>query len=96
MKTSMKTMAIKARVYNAIRKTLYKKKVEDFSNAEKIEFFNAVHVLNLNAHRELIDYKHKRRAQAKVVAERIKRGKAPKKKTTKEQWLASQENRKSA
>jgi hypothetical protein len=63
---SLKTLAIKARVYNYIRQTLYKKRLEDFTDQQKIEFFNEVWMQNRAAHRELHNYKIKRQRKAEI------------------------------
>lgn len=64
---SLKTMAIKARVYNHIRKTLYKKRLEQIPDSEKLKFFDEIFVLNKDAHWELNDYKQKRWNKAKIA-----------------------------
>lgn len=78
-----KTLAIKARLANHIRKTLYnKKRLEQFSVSEKEEFFNDVWAKYLDMHSELNDYKAKRKAKKAVQIQREKRGYRPKKKTS--------------
>lgn len=66
-------MGIKCRVYNKVRKALYKKRLEDFSPAEKEAFFNQLFADNHEAHWELVNYKDKRRKKAQVEAERQRR-----------------------
>lgn len=74
-KIALKTMGIKARVYNQIRTDLYKKHLDQISDNEKIEFFNKVFGLNLAAHRELNDYKSKRQYKAEIQRLREERKK---------------------
>lgn len=66
-----KTMAIKVRLANHIRKSLYlKKRLEDFSESKKVEFFNEVHAMYLQMHQELNAYKRKRKDQAELLKKR--------------------------
>lgn len=81
--TSLKTMAIKSRVANFIRKALYKKRLEQFSDAEIQVLFSEIHALNFKAHTELNNYKQKRKKKAAVQREREKRGYVKKVKTPK-------------
>lgn len=80
---------MKARVYNVIRKSLYKKSIEKFSLEEKAKMFDEIFGLNAATHWELIAYKQKRQNKAAIQAERLKRGIKPKKKTSKEDYLSS-------
>lgn len=88
--TALKTMGIKARVYNQIRKDLYKLRLENITPQQKHLFFDQWFSLNQAAHNELNDYKAKRKAKAIINSLRIANGKLPKKKITKQEYLASQ------
>lgn len=82
-KIALKTMAIKARVYNEIRKDLFHKLLEEnfyskykkyevlkyevLKDEDKIKLFNKWFELNKEAHRELDAYKSKRKYKAKVL-----------------------------
>ena len=68
--TALKTLAMKARVYNQIRKDLYKKRLDQIKDKEKIEFFDKVFQLNHETHWELIAYARKRQDAAKLLKER--------------------------
>lgn len=83
---ALKTLAMKARVANFIRKELFKEKLENISKDEKIAFFDKVFEMNDLMHRELRAYKWKRQWKAHIEAERIKRGCIPKKRTTKQEY----------
>lgn len=97
MSVSHKTLSIKARVYNQIRKDLYKKTNEDIiynklrglefiTDEQKIELFNKWFDLNKEAHNELNEYKKKRKYKKTIQEDRIKRGVTPKVKMSKEQY----------
>lgn len=77
-----KTTAIKARIANHIRKTLYKKHLPNISDKEKLQIFDEIFGINLQMHWELNAYKAKRKVKAAIHAERVKRGYKPKKKTS--------------
>jgi len=66
-------MGIKCRVYNKVRKALYKKRLEDFTPTEKEAFFDQLFADNHEAHWELINYKDKRRKKAILETERRRR-----------------------
>lgn len=83
-------MAIKARVYNVIRKELYGKKLEEIPSKEKETFFDNLFNLNNEAHWELNFLKRKRKAKAFVEAERVKRGYKSKKKTSLDEYQGRQ------
>ena len=68
MKVSFKTMSIKCRVYNFIRTALYKKRLEDITDAQKIELFDQIFAMNKDAHWDLINYKDKRKEKARIYA----------------------------
>lgn len=70
---SLKTMGIKARVTNVIRTDIYDKRVEQFSDKQKIEYFNKWFSLTKEAHTELNNYKTKRKYKAKVEKLRLER-----------------------
>lgn len=70
---ALKTLAIKARMTNHIRKTLFKKDLDKISNEEKVLFFNEVYKINNETHWELISYKHKRKEKRKIQEAREKR-----------------------
>lgn len=63
---ALKTMAIKARVYNKIRTALYKKHFEDLKDEEKEEVLKMIFDMNHEAHWELNSYKSKRKAKAAI------------------------------
>ena len=84
MSTALKTMAIKARVYNQIRTDLYKKYLEEttttkyfkyevLTDEEKLKLFDKWFKLNKEAHQELNTYKRKRQRKAKVEAIRAEK-----------------------
>lgn len=83
---ALKTMAIKARVYNFIRKSLHKKRLEDFNDSQKIQFFDQLFPLNHEAHWELHSYKKKRQRKAAIHKARVERGYRFKKHTSKAQY----------
>lgn len=72
---ALKTLAMKARVYNYIRKTLYKKKLEQISDKEKIEIFDKIFAMNFETHWELNAYKNKRSYKAEIQRLREERKK---------------------
>lgn len=82
-KVALKTLAIKARVYNQIRTDLYKKRLDKITEKEKIAFFDKIFELNREAHNELNAYKAKRQYKEKIHQDRIKRGYKFKKKNPK-------------
>lgn len=90
--TALKTLAMKARVYNYIRTTLYKYKgnIAKISDKEKIEIFDTIFGMNNATHWELLAYKEKRKDAKKLYEARVARGYKFKKKTSKEQYLSSQ------
>jgi hypothetical protein len=88
--TALKTLAMKARVYNQIRKDLYKKRLDSFTDKQKVEFFDKVFALNNETHWELLAYKEKRKDAKKLYEERVARGHKFKKKTSKQEYLNSQ------
>lgn len=88
---NIKTLAIKATLANHIRKTLYnKKRLEQFSQEEKVAFFNDVWARYLDMHAELNAYKQKRKDKRHIHEERVKRGYNFKKKTSLKKYLESQ------
>lgn len=66
-----KTMAIKARLANHIRKTLYKKHLLSLSDSEKIAMMDQIFGLNLEMHWELNAYKQKRKDKAELLKKRL-------------------------
>lgn len=89
-------MAMKARVANHIRKTLFKRTWEDIKTGERDQILKEIFDLNHKMHWELIAYKRKRAKKNKV--EEIRRGngyyitgKGAKKKTSKEEYKSLQE-----
>lgn len=76
IKIALKTMAIKARVYNRIRTFLYRKQLEQISTEDKIKFFDELYQLNWRAHWELNWYKRKREDKAEIQRLREERKKA--------------------
>lgn len=73
MSVALKTLAMKARVYNQIRIKLYKKRIEDFSPEEKQKMFDEIFGLNAQTHWELIRYKQKRKDKKAIHDARVKR-----------------------
>lgn len=86
MSVSQKTMAMKARVANHIRKTLFKKLKVNITDDEKIAIFDQIYDMNRDMHWDLNNYKQKRRAKAALQKEREERGYQRKKKTSKEEY----------
>lgn len=82
-KIALKTMAMKARVYNYIRTELYKKKLEQITPAEKQRIFDEIFARNKATHWELNFYKDKREYKENIYQERVKRGYKFKTKTPK-------------
>lgn len=82
--TQNKTMAIKARLANQIRTMLYKK--YPISDAQKLEFFNQIFILNSEMHRELNNYKSNKKRKAEVQKLRLARGWKPRKKMPLEKY----------
>lgn len=70
MSVELKTLAMKARTYNKIRKALYKKRLEGFTVDEKVKFFNEIFEENHITHWELINYKQKRRDKRDLLERR--------------------------
>src|SRR5688572_27510843 len=68
---ALKTLAMKARVYNKIRIFLYKQLLEKIPDQSKIDFFNEIFEMNRATHWELIDYKRKRKDQKKLKEKRL-------------------------
>ncbi len=99
MSTQQKTMAIKARVANSLRKEFHdlqvsktfrgisKREKENIKDDKKIEIFDKIWDEVVDMHTELCKFKVKRREKRKVEEERIKRGVKSKKKTSKEEYL---------
>lgn len=73
-------MAMKARLANKIRTTLYKRRLETLTDKEKVDIFDMIHKENLLMHQELNNYKSKRKWKKKINDERIARGWVKKKK----------------
>lgn len=84
-----KTLAIKAKLTNKIRTTLYKKKLSDISPEDKVKIFDEIFSLNREIHNELNDYKWKRKYKAAIHKARLERGYKWKKKTSKKDYLES-------
>jgi len=68
---ALKTLAMKARVYNKIRTFLYKQLLDKIPDQSKIDFFNELFEMNRQTHCELRDYKRKRKDQKKLMLERM-------------------------
>lgn len=68
---NIKTLAIKARLANHIRKTLYKTRLEQISQTEKVRLFEEIFGLNSSMHSELNDYKAKRKAKIELHKKRL-------------------------
>ena len=74
------TLAIKARIANHIRKSLYKKRLEQLTDKEKLDMFDTIFSMNQSAHWELNAYKSKRREKRELLKKRLA---APQTKTMK-------------
>lgn len=59
-------MAMKARVANFIRTSLFNKKLENITETEKLELFNQIFEANKLMHEELNNYKSKRQYKAHI------------------------------
>lgn len=68
--SNIKTMAMKAKLANYIRTTLYKKHLSNLSDKDKIAIFDQIFGLNLQMHWELNAYKQKRKDKAKLLKKR--------------------------
>lgn len=68
--TALKTLAMKARVYNKIRTFLYKQRLENIKPQSKIDFFDQIFQMNHETHWELIAYKKKREDKAALLKQR--------------------------
>ena len=69
----LKTMAMKCRIANLIRKEIYKKRIEDFKSEDKQKLFDTIFEEAKKMHNELRDYKHKRRIKARIQKMREER-----------------------
>lgn len=98
MSTESKTMAMKARVFNQIRKDINQKHLEEnfytkykdqkvLKEAEKLELFNKWFTLAKEAHGDLASYKRKRKGKKRIYEARVERGYKFKKKVSKEDYL---------
>lgn len=86
IQTALNTMAIKARVANLIRTTLYEFGTTDWeikyrnkkklTEADKIRIFDEIFAANAEMHSELNAYKQKRKFKAKVEKLRLEKQKA--------------------
>ena len=90
MSTGIKTLAIKARLANHIRKTFYKRKWEDLKTGERDQILKEIFDLNHAMHWELNSYKDKRRKKATIHKARVERGYNFKKKTSLKKYKESQ------
>lgn len=90
--SGVKTMAIKARLSNLLRKTFYKRTETDFTAEEKLTLFDAILSETQEMHFELNMYKSKRKSKRFVEQQRALRGFKPKNKTTLEQWKLKQQS----
>lgn len=70
-KIALKTMAIKAKVANYIRKTFYKKRWEDLKIGERDQILKEIFDLNHLMHWELISYKQKRQDKTALYQKRL-------------------------
>jgi hypothetical protein len=70
-KVALKTLAMKAKVANFIRKELYKARLDQITRERKIELFDQIFKLNLGMHNELFWYKEKRKDQKKLLEKRL-------------------------
>lgn len=86
MSVQLKTLAMKARLANKIRKHFYKAQLEKFTTEQKVEFFNEIFEQNSLMHWELINYKQKRRDKKDIHQARLDRGYKFKKKTSLKQY----------
>ncbi len=86
MPTQNKTMAIKARVANHLRKSIYKKEYDEITVPEKLTLLRELFDMGKEMHKELSAYKQKRKDKKAIQEARVARGYKPKVKTTKAQW----------
>jgi hypothetical protein len=84
IRIALKTLAIKARVYNQIRQAFFKGRMrrwqqeetlKSFTPEDKIKFFDELFAMNWEAHWELNDYKRKRQDKAEILRLREERKK---------------------
>lgn len=85
--TQLKTLAMKAKLANYIRKTLYKKQLDKLTQKEKLDIFDVIFSINKEMHYELLAYKSKRKDKKELYEARVKRGYKFKKKTSKKEYL---------
>ena len=64
------TLAIKARLANHIRKTLYKKRWENLKTEERDQILFDIFQMNKDMHWELNEYKDKRKAKRELLKKR--------------------------
>lgn len=62
----LKTMAMKCRIANIIRKEIYKKRIEDFKNEDKQKLFDIIFEEAKKMHYELQAYKSKRQKKTRI------------------------------
>lgn len=84
--TQLKTLAMKAKLANHIRKTFYKRTWESLKTGERDQILLEIFSLNSQMHSELNAYKAKRKAKKVVQIEREIRGYKRKKKTSLENY----------
>lgn len=84
-KVALKTLAIKATIANTIRTDLYKKRLDQISDKEKIELFDKWFAINHTSHWLLNSYKAKRKYKKEIHEARVARGYKFKKRQTKEE-----------
>lgn len=65
------SLAMKATLANYIRKTLYKKRIEQIPDSEKLQIFEEIFSRNLAMHWELNRYKDKRKDRAALLKQRL-------------------------
>lgn len=85
-KSNTQTMAIKSRVFNCMRKSLYKKNLGELSFLEREKLFEEFFNMTQEAHISLNNYKAKRKDKRVVQQLRADRGYQPKKRTSLEEW----------
>lgn len=95
-KSNVKTLAIKARLANTIRKLIYPyvkggKTLSELTESELSALGSTAFEVGKAMHQELNAYKAKRKFKASVAQEREKRGYKRKQKTSKAEWEAKQQ-----
>lgn len=68
--TQLKTLAMKAKLANHIRKTIYKKNWTDLTPDQKEGMLMQIFIMGKEMHSELNNFKQKRKDKVKLLAKR--------------------------